>query len=61
LPETGDVVLYRDWFDLIRGLSLAALGRISDAAPRLASFINSEDGFFDKRLRKAVELFGERG
>ena len=61
LPERGDVVLYRDWFDLIRGLALAALGRTDEAANKLASFINTEPGFFEKRLKKAMEVFGERG
>jgi len=60
LPRTGDVVLYLEWCDYIRGMTLVALGRPVEAAKHLAAFIDVEPGVAPRRFAKALELLGGR-
>ena len=59
LPRMGDVVLYREWFDYIRAMALIALGRVDQAGPHLAAFIDAEPSLVARRLQKAIELLPE--
>jgi len=56
LPQTGDVVLYREWFDYLRGMALVALGRAAEAAPHLAAYIDTDPALVARRLKKAIEV-----
>ncbi len=60
LPKTGDVVLYREWRDYVRGMALVALGRTAEAADCLAVFINAEPELLRRRLNVAVEVLAEK-
>ena len=60
LPMEGDVFLFQEWCDYIRGMILVALGRIDEAALHLAVFLDAEPDLLKKRLTIAIKLLGER-
>jgi len=59
LPMVGDVFLFSEWCDYIRGMALVALDRTGEAAPHLAAFIDSEPAVVERRLKKAIAIFRE--
>ena len=59
LPMTGDAVLYEEWFDFVRGMSLVALGRTAEAAVPLAAFLDTEPDLLTRRLKKAIDILSE--
>jgi len=52
----GDMFLYQEWADYIRGMALVALGRTDRAAAPLAAFIDAEPTLIEQRLKKAIEI-----
>ena len=56
---TGDAVLYAEWFDYIRGMTLVALDRADEAAGHLAAFLDTEPALLQRRLKKALEILAE--
>lgn len=60
LPTGGDVFLYQEWCDYIRGMILVALGRTGEAAGHLARFLDVEPGLLDRRLGKAIDILGKQ-
>ncbi len=58
---TGDGFFYKEWCSYVRGMTLAALGRVDEAAEHLAAFIDVEPDVVERRLTKAVQLLAEVG
>ena len=59
IPMTGDAVLYKEWFDFVRGMTLVALNRVDEAAVPLAAFLDTEPDLLERRLKKALTLLSE--
>jgi tetratricopeptide (TPR) repeat protein len=58
MPDAGDAILYQELRDYIRGMVLVALNRLDEAAVHLGRYIDSDLQLVQRRLTRAVEVFG---